>query len=131
MKILIAEDDLATRKYIKDSLSDYGECDAVVNGKEAIQAFRLALDDNSPYDLVCMDIMMPEVNGQQALFQIRELEKMKNILGDQEVKVLMISALDDPKNVMQAFYEGGASSYVTKPVDKNRLIEEIRNLGLV
>ncbi|GBC60894.1 response regulator [Desulfonema ishimotonii] len=130
MKILIAEDDFIARRILKDILSAYGDCDIVVDGDEAVQAFRLAHEENAPYDLICMDIMMPNTDGQQALVRIRDMEKQYGIRGTAEVRVIMVTALDDPKNVFQAYYNGVATAYIVKPIEKDRLADSIRALGL-
>ena len=131
MRTLIVEDDFIARRILKDILSPYGDCDIAIDGDEAIQAFRLAHEDNKPYDLICMDIMMPEIDGQEALRRIREIEKDTGIRPSGEVKVIMTTALSDPKNVVAAFYKGGATSYIVKPINKQKLLEEVRNLGLI
>jgi len=131
IKILIVEDDFIVRRILKDILSPYGDCDIVVDGEEAIQAFRLAWEEKEPYDLICLDIMMPKLDGQEALRQIREMEKEIGIQGSAEVKVIMVTALDDPKNVVEAYYRGGATSYIVKPIVKVRLLDEIRSFGLI
>lgn len=131
MKILIVEDDFIARRLLKDILSPYGDCDTVVDGDEAIQAFRLAWDDNQPYELICMDIMMPKTDGQQALLGIRKIEKDLEIRGADEVKIIMMTALGDPKSVVEAYYKGGATSYLVKPIEKSKLLKEIRLLGLI
>ena len=131
MKILIAEDDFIARRILKDILSPYGDCDIVIDGDEAIQAFRLAWEENRPYDLICMDIMMPNVDGQEALKKIREMEKQRGIKALSEVKVIMVTALGDPKTVVESFYKGGATSYIVKPINKQKLLQEVRNLGLI
>ena len=59
MKILLAEDDFVTRKFMANFLSKYGDCDVTVDGMEAVDAYMMALEDDDPYDLVCLDIMMP------------------------------------------------------------------------
>ena len=63
LKILIAEDDLISRKFLSKFLSQYGECDIVVDGLEAIDAYMLAMREKKPYDLICLDIMMPKLDG--------------------------------------------------------------------
>ena len=131
IKILIVEDDFIVRRILKDILSPYGDCDIVVDGEEAIQAFRLAWEEKEPYDLICLDIMMPKLDGQEALRRIREMEKEIGIQGSAEVKVIMVTALDDPKNVVEAYYRGGATSYIVKPIVKVRLLDEIRSFGLI
>ncbi|GAB7079143.1 response regulator [Megalodesulfovibrio paquesii] len=131
MRVLIVEDDFTSRKLMQTILSPYGECDVAVNGREAVEAFQLALDNENPYDLVCMDIMMPEMDGQEALKQIRAIERAKGVRASDEVKVVMTTALDDPKNVVEAYYKGGATSYIPKPIDRQLFIHLLRNLGLI
>ncbi len=130
MKVLIVDDEFASRRLLQAILSPHGECDVAVNGTEAVEAFRLAWEEKRPYDLVCLDIMMPEMDGNQALKKIREMEKDKGIKGSDEVKVIMTTALGDPKTVIESFYRAGATGYVVKPINHKKLIEEIRALGL-
>lgn len=131
MKALVVEDDFASRKLLQRILQPYGEADVAVNGLEAIQAFSKALEEGTPYDLICMDIMMPEMDGQFALKHIRRIEKEKGITSAQEAKIIMTTALDDPKNVVEAYYKGGATSYLSKPIDKRALIQTIKDLKLL
>ena len=131
MRILIVEDDFTSRKLLQKLLSQYGECDIAVNGEEAIEAFKIALEEDSPYSLICMDIMMPVLDGQEALQRIREIERERKLNYDQEVKAIMISALSDLQNVNEAFSKGWADSYITKPIDTNKVVQEIKDIGLI
>lgn len=131
MRILIVEDEFNSRKILQQILSPYGEYDICIDGEEAIEAFMLSWLDKKPYDLICMDIMMPKVDGLQALEKIRELENEMGVTGSDQVKVIMVSAVDNPKTVFKAFLEGGATSYIVKPIDKSRLIGEIGSFGLI
>jgi two-component system chemotaxis response regulator CheY len=131
VKMLIVEDDFISRKLLKDFLSAYGECDIAVDGREAVQAFEQALDEDAPYDLVCMDILMPHLDGQAALKQIRKIESEKGLSGPAQTKVIMTTAFGDSENVVEAFFEGAATSYLIKPIHKRRLLEEVRKLGLI
>lgn len=131
MKTLIVEDDFTSRKLLKAILSPFGECDIAVNGLEAIEAFESAVEGGDPYDLVCMDIMMPEMDGHEALRRIRAFERERGVRGRNEAKVIMITALDDPKNVVEAYYKGGATSYIPKPIDRQLIIHLVKNLGLI
>ncbi|MBO4998328.1 MAG: response regulator [Lachnospira sp.] len=130
MKILLAEDDYATRKFMVGFLSKYGECDVTVDGMEAVDAFLMALEDNEPYDLVCLDIMMPVMDGYQALMGIRNLEKQNNIPKEKEVKVIMTTALNEEQNVKMAF-ELGCTIYSGKPIDQNRFEQAMKKLNLI
>ena len=130
MKILLAEDDFVTRKYMSNFLSKYGECDVTVDGMEAVDAFRMAFEDGEPYDLVCLDIMMPVMDGYQALVGIRNLEMENNIPAENAVKVIMTTALNEEKNVKRAF-ELGCTIYSGKPLDQERFEQALRKLGLI
>lgn len=130
MKILLAEDDFATRKFMSSFLSKYGECDVTVDGMEAVDAFMLALEEDEPYDLACLDIMMPVMDGYQALVGIRNLEKQRNIPEDKAVKVIMTTALNDEQNVKMAF-ELGCTIYSGKPIDQDRFEQALKKLGLI
>lgn len=130
MKILIAEDDFASRKTMLGLLSKYGECDITVDGKEAIEAFKMAMEDGKGYDLVCMDIMMPEMDGYKALEEIRKIESRLNIPEDKRCKIVMTTALSEGRNVKKAF-ELGCEAYAGKPIDQEKLIHVLGKLGLV
>lgn len=131
MKTLIVEDESTSLIILNELLSPFGECYTAVDGAEAIRAFRVALEENEPYDLICMDIMMPNIDGQQALKEIRKIETKKHVRNSDKVKVIMTTALEDQKNVIDAFYKGGAASYLVKPIDKKKLLDEIRKLELI
>ena len=129
MKILLAEDDFVTRKFMTEFLSKYGECDVTVDGMEAVDAFMMALEDDEPYDLVCLDIMMPVMDGYQALMGIRNLEKERNIPPEKAAKVIMTTALNEEKNVKMAF-ELGCTVYSGKPIDKEKFDQVLKKFGL-
>ena len=131
MKVLIVEDDFISRKLLATLLGHYGTCDVAVDGQEAVDSFKMALDEGEPYALVCMDIMMPNMDGQTALKEIRSIEKDQGIEDKDMVKAIMVTALDDPKNVMESLHEGLAASYLVKPIDKVKLIDEVKKLGLL
>lgn len=130
MRILLAEDDYVTRKAMYSFLSKYGECDITVDGSEAVDAFMLALEEEAPYDLVCLDIMMPVMDGYQALLGIRNLEKERNIPKEKAVKVIMTTALNEEKNVKLAF-ELGCTIYSGKPINQERFEQALKKLGLI
>lgn len=130
MKILLAEDDFVTRKNMSNFLSKYGECDVTVDGMEAVDAFMMALEDREPYDLVCLDIMMPVMDGYQALVGIRNLEKERHIPAEKAVKVIMTTVLNEEKNVKMAF-ELGCTIYSSKPIDKACFEQALKKLDLI
>ena len=130
MKILLAEDDFVTRKFMVNFLSKYGECDVTVDGMEAVDEFMMALEDAEPYDLICLDIMMPVMDGYQALKAIRNLEKEKSVPEDKAAKVIMTTALNEERNVKMAF-ELGCTIYSGKPINQDRFEHALKKLNLI
>ena len=130
MRILIVEDDFVSRNFLSKFLSKYGECDLVVDGLEAIDAFLIALKDEEPYNLICLDIMMPKVDGVKALKTIRDLEKQYGVLQEKRVKIIMTTAVTEAQLVQTAF-DYGCEAYAAKPIDTQKLIEVMDKLGLM
>jgi two-component system chemotaxis response regulator CheY len=131
MRILIVDDDFLSRRILTKLLAPYGVCEVAVNGVEAIGAFTLAQAENSSYQLICLDIMMPEMDGQEVLKIIRTKEKEAGIPQIKEVKIIMTSALDKPKDVFAAYYHGGCTSYLRKPIERENLYKILDEFGIV
>jgi len=127
MKCLIVEDDFVSRKLLQTYLKEYMDCFIAINGSEAIKAFESALENEEPYDFVCLDIMMLEMDGHKVLKKIREIESTYNIVGSDGVKVIMTTALADSVNVKEAF-RNGCEAYLVKPIRKDKLLLEIERL---
>ena len=130
VKALIVEDDFTSRLLLQEILKLYGTIHVAVNGKEALEAVRVALEAREPYDLVCLDIMMPEMDGQEALKQIRLLEEKARIAVPDRVKIIMTTALADKANVLKA-RERQCDYFLVKPIDKAKLLQELHKLGVI
>jgi len=130
MKILIAEDDFTSRLFIKKYLSKYGSCDLAMNGMEAIDLALVSLEQKNPYTLICLDIMMPKVDGIKALKTIRELEKKYLSNGENPAKIIMTTALNDKETVEEA-YKYGCEAYAWKPIDVEKFDEVLKKLELI
>jgi two-component system, chemotaxis family, chemotaxis protein CheY len=130
MRTLVVEDDFTSRLLLQTFLSRYGECHLAVNGKEAVAAFSAARESGQRYDLVCMDIMMPEMDGQTAVREIRALEESGGTLSTNGAKIIMTTALDDVKSVVHSF-ESLCDAYLFKPIDTRKLLGQLKDLQLV
>ncbi|NTV78566.1 MAG: response regulator transcription factor [Clostridiales bacterium] len=130
MRILIAEDDLTSRKFLLKFLSRYGECDLVVDGLEVLDAFLLSIKENKKYDLICLDIMMPKVDGIRILQTIRDLELQKGIKKEDRSIIIMTTAMTDTLLVQQAF-DIGCDAYAAKPIDTEKLVQVIEEFKLI
>lgn len=128
MKILLVEDDIVSRSVMLKLLADYGDIEIAQNGDKAMDMFLQAHDKNAPYDLVALDIMMPGKDGQQVLKEIRDFELKKGIMGSDGVKIIMTTALDDKKNILEAF-RSQCEAYLTKPIHVKKLHYELAKLG--
>jgi len=130
MRALVVDDDFTSRRLMQQILLPYGDCDAAADGREAVDAFRRAWEQGRPYDLICLDIMMPEMDGQHVLQEIRALESSMNIYALDGVKIVMTTALSNWGNVWGAF-NAQCDGYLVKPYDKGKILGEIRSLGLL
>ncbi|MBN2694218.1 response regulator [bacterium] len=127
MKVLIVEDDIVSRNLMQAILNPYANCEVAANGREAVELFISAFNAETPYDLVCMDIMMPEKNGHEALKEIRSFEESQGIGQSKGAKVIMTTALSDFKNVAEAF-KSQCEGYLVKPIRKEKLLKTIQEL---
>ena len=127
-KILIVEDDMVSRKFLNRYLKTYGECDMVVDGFEAIDAYLISLNEDHPYDLICLDIMMPKLDGVKVLKALRDLEDQKKVPQEKRAKIIMTTALGETQIVRTAF-EIGCDAYASKPIDIEKLSEVLEKLG--
>lgn len=130
MRFLIVEDDLNSRLLLEVYLSPYGAISTASNGKEAIDAYVEALDKGHPFHLICMDIMMPEMNGHEALAEIRRIERERDMDMSSRAKVIMTTALKDNMNAQKAYYEEGCQAYLVKPIKKKAVTDWLERLGL-
>jgi len=128
LKILIAEDDVISRKLMWKLLEQYGECDMVINGIEAIDAVMLAMMEGEHYDLICLDIMMPKVDGIKVLKTIRDLELQNKV--EKPAKIVMTTALNE-QDVVEETFDKGSDAYASKPLDIDKFIEVLKKFELV
>ena len=131
MKILIVEDECISRTLLAEILSPYGVCDLASNGREAVEVIGMAYDGEQRYDLVCLDIRMPEMDGQEVLTKIRTMEEARGIDGIAATRVIMTTALDDSRSILEAFTQGRCDAYLTKPIARDRLLSHLRELQLL
>jgi len=130
MRILIAEDDFASRKFLYKYLSSFGECDISIDGIEAVDSFIMALEEGNPYDLICLDNMMPKLDGTRALKAIRDVEKQKGIEEGGRVKIIMTMALSNTSKVCSSF-DTRCEAYTVKPIDEKKFVDVLKRLGLL
>lgn len=126
MRILIADDDAFSRRVLKKMLAPWGDAEFAVDGMDVLTKFKEARDEGTPYDLLCLDINMPRLDGQRAVELLREMEPDD---GPQTV-VIMISGDSTADNVIHAKVKGHCAAFLVKPIDKDRLFAALDDAGL-
>ena len=130
MKFLITEDDFVSRKVLHQHLLQFGDCDVAADGIEAVEAIKASFEDNHPYDVIFLDIMMPNMDGQEALQEIRKVELSRGIAPGDGAKVVMTTALSDKRNVLKAF-NGQCEAYIVKPVTHEKILNQLVELDVI
>lgn len=130
LRTLLVEDDFASRLMLQTFLARYGECHIATNGREAVDAYRAAWNMEQRYSLVCMDIMMPEMNGCDAVQHMRAFEESHGVLSTRGAKIIMTTTVHEIKEVIRCFMEL-CDAYLMKPIDLNRLLGHMRSFQLI
>jgi two-component system chemotaxis response regulator CheY len=131
MKTLVVDDELTTRLMLKKILSPYGSCDTISNGKEALKAFWMAMKEKEPYDLICLDILMPELDGKTVLKKVREIEQKAGLPKNKMANIFMVTSLNDSKTIMDTIVKYKCDSYILKPISKAKVISKLKQFELI
>lgn len=129
MKILVVDDELVSREKMKHIMSSLGECDEVSGGSEALRAFTDARADGWQYDLITLDISMPEMDGTEVLRRIRTMEQEESVSKEDQVKIIMVTSSSE-KDIILTCIKLGCSDYVMKPFNKDTVVKKLQDKGL-
>ena len=129
MKILIVDDEIVSRMKMFKIMMNFGDCDEAEGGSEAIAAFIEAWQERAPYDLITLDISMPDMDGKKTLSRIRAIEKEREIPREKQVKIIMVTANSDTNNLLLSV-NAGCDEFIVKPINRQRVIEKLRKIGL-
>jgi two-component system chemotaxis response regulator CheY len=124
---MIVDDDEMGRMMLATLLEEFGSCDQAANGKEALELFDRATAEGTPYDLICLDIVMPVMDGTETLRQVRERDHKQG----GRTKVFMISACNSPQDIENAFFEGDCDDYVVKPFRREAVTQMLARYKLI
>ncbi|MFH2058706.1 MAG: response regulator [Pseudomonadota bacterium] len=129
MRTLVVDDELVSRKKMAKILNHFGPCDSVKNGKAAISVVKTAVEENNQYDLITLDISMPEISGTQVLTAIREIEEEHELRTEKKAKILMVTSHSDIETVKAC--AGKCNGYVVKPFNKDLMVEKLTKINLL
>ena len=127
-RFLVVDDVEVNRILLDKILGPFGDVVTVNDGKQCLDTYLESLHENKPFDVIFLDILMPIMDGQEALTQIREYEASHGMDTGHEVKIVMVTSLDDWKNALDSFKKGVAE-YIPKPIDRMKIIELLGRLG--
>lgn len=128
MRILVVEDDYVSRKMLTAMLAPWGEVDTAVDGTEAIGRVDAAKRLGNPYDLICLDIMMPGMDGREVLKELRREEEARGVAPLAGVKIVMVTAISSYSEVASAFRDQ-CDGYVSKPINARQLEATLGSIG--
>ncbi|QEM69067.1 response regulator [Geobacter sp. FeAm09] len=129
-KCLVVDDDELGREIVAQYLQNVPVVDTAAGGRDAVEKFQAALTEGVPYELILLDIVMPDMDGISAGKEMRKLEKQLALPVDKQVKIVMLTALNTPQDVMQSMLTVQSSAYLVKPVEPEKVRKTISQLGL-
>ena len=129
MRTLVVDDELVSRKKMIKILNTFGPCDSVQNGKAAISVIKTAVEESNQYNLITLDISMPDISGTQVLTAIREIEDDHELTTEKKAKILMVTSHSDIETVKAC--AGKCNGYVVKPFNKELLVEKMTKINLL
>lgn len=125
-KILIVDDSPSVRERFMDILAPVAECKVAENGREAVNLIKMTQGISNDFDIVIMDIIMPEKDGLTAVKEIRQYENLMGWRGDEALTIFLTTTLKDPSRVVVAQKECGADGYIPKPFNKNTVLQTLK-----
>lgn len=118
MSILIVDDSEDMRLLLWTVLHEVGYGDLQM-ADSAQEALRILENGDSEIDLILMDVVMPGTDGIEASRQIKGIEKLHDI------PIIMVTAMNETK-LLEAAFETGATDYITKPLNRVKLLARVR-----
>lgn len=130
MRIMIVDDDPISRAVLVKVLQDIGTYDEIANGTEAIQAFEASVAGKDRYDLITLDISMPDISGLTVLYKMRKIEDQYQIDDVDRAKIVMVTADDKREHIKTAIAEK-CTYYIVKPFNKNEVLEKFKRQKII
>lgn len=130
VKCLVVDDDELGRELIAQYLEGVAVCDMAENGLKAVEMFRAAFEGGDPYDLMILDIVMPEMDGYAAAKEIRLIEKEWGVSINDGLSIIVLSSLNTPGDVIQAYVSAKSAAHLVKPVQPDKLLGTMNKLGI-
>jgi len=125
LNILIVDDEPVSRIKMKKIMSRYGDCDEAATGMSA-----LYLVDNRQYDLMTLDVDMPQMSGIEVLAGVREMEQRHRANDRPPMKIVMVTAMGDRQTFSRSLFTG-CDDYIIKPFQPETIDRQMRIMGIL
>ncbi len=130
MKTLVVDDNIMNRESMQAIMKPFGQVRASSNGHEALDFFKRAIEMGNPFDIVLLDIAMPEISGLEVLVQIRQIEDENIVPEKKQAKVLMVTS-HSQKDLVIASKNSGCDGYIIKPFKSEVILKKLKELKLI
>jgi len=131
MKILVIEDDYSSSIMFQRYLENYGKCETVSTGFDGMQKYIESISSGQQYNLIIIDIILPDMNGYEVLETIRAEEDARKYIDAERTKIILTTSLDDEENRKLAEkLTPGLETYYTKKFVLEGFDEKLQELGL-
>lgn len=130
MYTLVVDDEIVSRTKLETLMGTFGQCQSAENGGQALTLFQNALDDDNGFELILLDIDMPDMQGTEVLKCLRAVEETCAGSTNPRAVVIMVTAQADQDHVM-ACIQNGCNDYITKPFNIDTIKDKLSKLGLL
>ncbi|MEO5353583.1 MAG: response regulator [Magnetococcus sp. XQGC-1] len=130
LKTLIIDDHPASIALLENLLAEHCTCFSATSGEEGLALFAEAHKSSEPFDVVLLDILMPDLDGIETLKRMRKIE-----LADREVqlfgkrdglaRIIMQTSSDSPQDFMDSYLKGRCNGFILKPYSKEEIVEKV------
>lgn len=128
MKILVVDDQMTTRMLLRCMLENYGEVVEANCGRDGVGVFREALSGAAPFQLVCVDLGLPDIDGNAVLEQLRAAEIEHQVAAPATIVVVTGTVSDAARD---GALERSADAFLTKPVSYEDVFALLARVGVV
>lgn len=130
MRSLVVDDELVSRKKMENIMFMFGDCISVDSGKSAVQAFETSIMKGEPFDVIMLDVSMPNMDGTEVLYEIRSIEQKSNIPKMNQSKIIMVTAQSDKDTVITCI-QAGCNGYIVKPFNRTVIAQKLKELKII
>ena len=124
MKVLVVDNDPGVRKLIEELPVEFTELQALRSGDAAVRGAKNALKRQDPFDLITIDIDLPDMDGRQVILEIRKMEREWSVPKTRRTFIIVLTAKADEKSVKTSL-AAGSNAFIVKPFKKDIIVRTL------